>query len=305
MAFFNYDAKLVFVTGSTKGIGAKCNEVFYRAGADVVVAGRGAGDVAASAAALAAAVPARNGGGILQAAFDLGTAAGCDACLAWLETLGRPVDVLVNNLGIFEVRPFAEITDEEWTRFFEVNVMSGVRLCRALLPKMLARGSGSIVFVSSEAALATKPFMMHYSMTKTAQLSLARSLLRSAASQRDLGLAQRQRVLGEVRRELGLGLVARHGAALLGLLLQVLGLVVAGVSCAFTSATAAPSRPWPRRPPPRGRRLGLPLGDVASLVGRGLGGLGGADGLVDGGLRLVEHGFCAVRSPPGCRPAAR
>ena len=176
MSFLNFEGKLVFVTGSTKGIGSKCNEVFYRAGADVIVAGRGAGDVAASAAALAAAVPARSGGGILHAAFDLGTPSGCDACLAWLEELGRPVDVLVNNLGIFEVRPFAEIADEEWTRFFEVNVMSGVRLCRALLPKMLARGSGSIVFVSSEAALATKPFMVHYSMTKTAQLSLARSL---------------------------------------------------------------------------------------------------------------------------------
>jgi len=87
-----------------------------------------------------------------------------------------PVDVLVNNLGIFEVKPFEQITDEEWLNYFNVNVLSAVRLCRVYLPEMLQRNSGAIIIVSSEAAIMPKPFMIHYSVTKTAQLSLARGL---------------------------------------------------------------------------------------------------------------------------------
>jgi NAD(P)-dependent dehydrogenase (short-subunit alcohol dehydrogenase family) len=91
------------------------------------------------------------------------------------------VDVLVNNLGIFEVKSFAEISDEEWKRFFEVNVLSGVRLSRTYLPGMLARNWGRILFISSESALQIPVEMIHYGMTKTAQLAVSRGLAESAA----------------------------------------------------------------------------------------------------------------------------
>jgi len=91
------------------------------------------------------------------------------------------VDVLVNNLGIFEPKPFGEITDEDWLRFFEVNVLSGVRLSRFYLPRMLERNWGRIVFMSSESAINTPVEMVHYGVTKTAQLALARGLAESTA----------------------------------------------------------------------------------------------------------------------------
>ena len=110
-------------------------------------------------------------------AADLGTADGCAA-------LGRAVpaaDILVNNLGIFEPKPFDEIPDADWLRFFEVNVMSGVRLSRFYLPGMLAKDWGRIVFISSECALQIPVEMIHYGMTKTAQLAVARGLAETVA----------------------------------------------------------------------------------------------------------------------------
>ena len=105
-------------------------------------------------------------------AADVSTAAGCEALVAALPD----VDILVNNAGIFEPKDFFDIPDEDWSRFFEVNVMSGVRLSRAYMPGMLKRNWGRIVFISSESALNIPKEMIHYGMTKTAQLAVARGL---------------------------------------------------------------------------------------------------------------------------------
>ena len=114
-------------------------------------------------------------GRALAAPADLSDAAQSDALLADLEAQGG-IDILINNTGIFEVKPFAEITDEEWTRYFNVNILSAVRLCRALLPAMLERDYGRIVNISSECAIKPLGQMVHYSVTKTALLSLSRAL---------------------------------------------------------------------------------------------------------------------------------
>ena len=106
------------------------------------------------------------------AAADLGTKEGVNLLIRDVPV----VDILVNNLGIFEPKPFADITDEDWPRFFEVNVLSGVRLSRLYLPQMLQKNWGRIVFISSESAINTPVEMIHYGMTKTAQLALARGL---------------------------------------------------------------------------------------------------------------------------------
>jgi NAD(P)-dependent dehydrogenase (short-subunit alcohol dehydrogenase family) len=119
-----------------------------------------------------AAVPDASVSGI---AADLSTAAGCNAVVNALPA----VDILVNNLGIFEPKPFEEIPDEDWFRFFEVNVMSGVRLSRHYLPKMKQQNWGRIIFVSSESAIQIPEEMIHYGMTKTAQVALARGLAES------------------------------------------------------------------------------------------------------------------------------
>jgi len=110
-------------------------------------------------------------------AEDLGTAAGCERLVRRLPS----VDILVNNLGIFELKPFAEIPDADWQRMFEVNVMSGVRLSRAYLPGMRKRDWGRIVFISSESAVLTPAEMVHYGMTKTAQVAVARGIAEGCA----------------------------------------------------------------------------------------------------------------------------
>src|SRR5207302_5039151 len=110
-------------------------------------------------------------------AADLATAKGAEALLRQLPA----VDILVNNVGIFEPKPFAEIPDEDWRRFFEVNVMSGVRLSRAYLPGMKERNWGRIVFISSESGINTPVEMIHYGVTKTAQLALSRGLAETTA----------------------------------------------------------------------------------------------------------------------------
>jgi NAD(P)-dependent dehydrogenase (short-subunit alcohol dehydrogenase family) len=105
-------------------------------------------------------------------AADLATAEGADRVIS--ET--GDLDILVNNLSVFEPKAFEEISDADWLRFFETNVMSGVRLARHYLPRMRTRGWGRIVFISSESALQIPPEMIHYGMTKTAQLALSRGL---------------------------------------------------------------------------------------------------------------------------------
>jgi len=139
------------------------------AGARVVINGRTQAKVDAAVAALAKALPDSKLRGI---AADVSTAAGCDALVAALPD----VDILINNAGIFEPKGFFDIPDDDWTRFLEVNVMSGVRLSRAYLQGMLKRNWGRVVFISSESALNIPKEMIHYGLTKTAQLALSRGL---------------------------------------------------------------------------------------------------------------------------------
>jgi NAD(P)-dependent dehydrogenase (short-subunit alcohol dehydrogenase family) len=157
------------VTGSTAGIGLAISVALAEEGAEVVLNGRTAARVEAALAALRARVPGAAARGV---AADAGTAEGC----ARLVAAAPDVDVLVHNVGIFEARPFAEIADAEWAHMIEVNVMSGVRLSRHHLPRMLARGQGRVLFISSESALQIPVEMIHYGMTKTAQLALSRGL---------------------------------------------------------------------------------------------------------------------------------
>src|SRR6202163_448557 len=161
--------KTALVTGSTSGIGHATARGLPAAGADVAVNGRARAKVDAAVAAIAKAVP---GARVRGVAADVSTAEGCKTLVAALPE----VDILINNAGIFEPKGFFDIPDQEWSRFFEVNVMSGVRLARAYMPGMLKRNWGRIVFISSESALNIPKEMIHYGMTKTAQLAVARGL---------------------------------------------------------------------------------------------------------------------------------
>ncbi|QPF82400.1 SDR family oxidoreductase [Bradyrhizobium genosp. L] len=161
--------KTALVTGSTAGIGHAIARGLAGTGAEVVVNGRGQAKVDAAVAAITKAVPGSKVRGI---AADVSSAAGCKALLAALPD----VDILVNNAGIFEPKDFFEIPDEDWSRFFEINVMSGVRLSRTYMPGMLKRNWGRIVFISSESGLNIPTEMIQYGMTKTAQLAISRGL---------------------------------------------------------------------------------------------------------------------------------
>jgi NAD(P)-dependent dehydrogenase (short-subunit alcohol dehydrogenase family) len=162
------------VTGSTGGIGLAVARLLAGEGAAVIVNGRTAARVDAAIAHIRGAVADADVRGV---GADLGTAAGCEQLFGAVAA----VDILVNNLGIFEPRAFEEITDADWLRFFEVNVLSGVRVSRHYLPGMRARDWGRIVFVSSESALQIPAEMIHYGMTKTAQLAVARGLAETTA----------------------------------------------------------------------------------------------------------------------------
>ncbi|WP_142810904.1 SDR family NAD(P)-dependent oxidoreductase [Tepidiphilus olei] len=166
--------KKAVVSGSTSGIGFATAKALAREGAEVVINGRSPQRVEAAIARLRAEVPQAR---LIGVAADLSTAEGCEALLHAVPQ----TDVLVNNLGIFEVRTFEEITDEDWRRFFEVNVLSGIRLSRHYAKGMKERGWGRIVFVSSESALHIPTEMVHYGMTKTAQLAVARGLAETLA----------------------------------------------------------------------------------------------------------------------------
>jgi NAD(P)-dependent dehydrogenase (short-subunit alcohol dehydrogenase family) len=161
--------KTALVTGSTSGIGHAIAKGLAAAGAAVVINGRTQDKVDAAVAAIGKAVP---GAKVRGVAADVSTAAGCRALSAALPD----VDILVNNAGIFEPKDFFEIPDEDWSRFFEVNVLSGIRLSRVYMPGMLKRNWGRIVFISSESALNIPKEMIHYGMTKTAQLAVSRGL---------------------------------------------------------------------------------------------------------------------------------
>jgi NAD(P)-dependent dehydrogenase (short-subunit alcohol dehydrogenase family) len=166
--------KTALVTGSTSGIGHAIAKGLALAGANVVVNGRTQAkvDSAVAAIAMVAIATAAAGGKVAGVAADVSTSAGCQTLA---ETL-PDVDILINNAGIFEPKGFFDIPDADWTRFYEVNVMSGVRLSRAYMPGMLKRNWGRIVFISSESALNIPKEMIHYGMTKTAQLGVSRGL---------------------------------------------------------------------------------------------------------------------------------
>jgi NAD(P)-dependent dehydrogenase (short-subunit alcohol dehydrogenase family) len=162
-------AKLALVTGSTAGIGRAIAAALLAEGARVIVNGRQQGAVDEAVREL--------GGAAIGFAGDLARAEVAEA----LAAAHPDVEILVNNLGIFEPKPFEEIPDADWLRLFEVNVLSGVRLARHYLPAMKRRDWGRIVFISSESALQIPAEMIHYGMTKTAQLAVSRGLAESLA----------------------------------------------------------------------------------------------------------------------------
>jgi len=165
--------KLALVSGSTAGIGLAIATSLAQEGARVIVNGRSQAPVDAVVASLHSAT----GGDILGFAGDLGTAAGAE------EVAGRypGIEILVNNLGIFEPKPFEDIPDADWMKFFEVNVLSGVRLARLVLPAMRRANWGRIIFISSESAIQIPAEMIHYGTTKTAQLAVSRGLAEAVA----------------------------------------------------------------------------------------------------------------------------
>jgi NAD(P)-dependent dehydrogenase (short-subunit alcohol dehydrogenase family) len=166
--------KTALVSGSTKGIGFAIATGLAREGARVIVNGRSDKAVTEAKEQIDQTVPDARIEGF---AGDLSTAAATDTLLQRFPL----VDILVNNLGIFEPTPFEDISDEGWRRFFEVNVLSGVRLSRSYLPGMKERNWGRIVFISSESAINTPAEMIHYGMTKTAQLAVSRGLAQLCA----------------------------------------------------------------------------------------------------------------------------
>jgi NAD(P)-dependent dehydrogenase (short-subunit alcohol dehydrogenase family) len=166
--------KIALVTGSTAGIGFAIARSLAREDAQVYVNGRKQERVDAAIAEIREDYPPTKINGIV---VDFSSAAGAKTLIAHLPA----VDVLVNNVGIFEPKPFAEIPDADWYRFFEINVMSGVRLARHYLPSMLKKNWGRIIFISSESAAQIPAEMVHYGMTKTAQIAIARGIAESIA----------------------------------------------------------------------------------------------------------------------------
>jgi len=166
--------KRAIVTGSTAGIGFAIASALAESGATVVINGRSEKSVQAAKERLEQKV--RNAK-VEAVAGDLSSAEGTASFIA----RAGDADILVNNVGIFDPKPFVEIPDSDWQRFFDINVMSGVRLSRHYLPAMMKRGWGRIVFISSESGINIPVEMVHYGMTKTAQLALALGLAATAA----------------------------------------------------------------------------------------------------------------------------
>ena len=162
------------VSGSTAGIGLAIAKGLARAGAEVVINGRTQARVDEALASLHKATPQARLSGV---AADLSNAEGVEVFVAQVPE----ADILVNNLGIFEPKPFFDIPDADWSRFFDVNVMSGVRLSRHYAQGMRDRGWGRVLFLSSESGLQIPPEMVHYGVTKTAQLAVSRGLAETLA----------------------------------------------------------------------------------------------------------------------------
>ena len=166
--------KTAIVTGSTAGIGFAIASTLAAEGAEVILNGRTTQRVNAAVEKISQHTKSRSIRGI---AADLGTHAGIES---FLKQVPR-ADILVNNLGIFDPKPFLDILDSEWLRFFEVNVMSGVRLTRHYLPAMVEKKWGRVIFISSESGQQIPAEMVHYGMTKTAQVAIARGVAESVA----------------------------------------------------------------------------------------------------------------------------
>ena len=160
------DDRVVLVTGSTKGIGHAIATAFMKRGARVIVHGRDMDSADRIRSEL---------GTYASVAGDLSTTEGCQPVLEQLAQYD-PVEILINNAGIFSVEDFFAIDDAEWLRYLQTNVLSAVRLCRALMPNMLKNNTGPIINVASEAGIKPLPQMVHYSVTKTALISLSRGL---------------------------------------------------------------------------------------------------------------------------------
>jgi len=156
--------KRAIVTGGTAGIGLAIVKAFVAEGVPVVVPGRNLAKLKESLAAMGESVKA------VEA--DVATKDGAAALIREVAD----IDILVNNLGVYEPKPFAEISDEDWLRIFEVNVLSGVRLARHYFPGMLQRNWGRVIFIASESAIMTPPEMVHYGVTKSSQLAVARGM---------------------------------------------------------------------------------------------------------------------------------
>src|SRR4051812_10680909 len=166
--------KKALATGSTAGIGFAIASLLAQEGASVVVNGRSQGRVEDAVRRIQG---ENKDAQVTGVAADLATKEGVDLLTRTVPAM----DILVNNLGIFEPKPFADIPDEDWQRFFEVNVLSGVRLSRFYLPGMLQQNWGRVVFVSSESGVNIPVEMVHYGVTKTAQIALARGLAETTA----------------------------------------------------------------------------------------------------------------------------
>ncbi|WP_428331353.1 SDR family NAD(P)-dependent oxidoreductase [Mucilaginibacter sp.] len=161
--------KIALVTGSTLGIGYSIAKALANEGARVILNGRSAERVNSAVEKLIEETGNKNISGI---AADFADVAQINKLIAELPE----VDILINNVGIFEPKAFAAITDEDWLRFYEVNVLSGIRLSRAYFDKMISKNWGRIIFISSESAIQIPEEMIHYGMTKTAQIAVARGL---------------------------------------------------------------------------------------------------------------------------------
>ncbi len=163
---FDIEERITLVTGSTKGIGKAIAEAFVKNKAKVIVHGRNRKEAENICSSI---------GAYAFIDGDLGTEEGCNSVVQQIRDIGD-VEILVNNAGIFGVQDFFETNDEDWLNYYQVNVMSMVRLCRALMPTMLKNDSGRIINISSESAVKPLPQMIHYSMTKAAIVSIARGL---------------------------------------------------------------------------------------------------------------------------------
>src|ERR1700682_3279198 len=169
--------KKALVTGSTAGIGFATARALAAEAASVIINGRGQARVEAAIREIRKLNPSANVTGV---AADVSTAPGCEKLIQAVPA----VDILVNNMGLFEPKPFEKIPDEDWMRFFEANVMRGVRLSRHYLSGMRERNWGRIVFVSSESAVQIPAEMIHYGMTKTAQVAVARGIAETVTGTR-------------------------------------------------------------------------------------------------------------------------